>query len=158
MKTSDLPRLVTAIFVSEFAGIVGSVFTIPAIPNWYAALDKPFLNPPSWIFGPVWTILYFLMGISVFLIWRKGLKRKEVKVAICIFILQLILNIVWSVFFFGFHDLGMAFIEIVVLWLAIFGTMSVFYKISMLATYLLIPYILWVTFAGYLNYAIWALN
>ena len=151
-------KLIIAILVSELAGIIGSVFTFSAIPNWYATLARPALNPPAWIFGPVWTTLYLLMGISAFLIWKKGLGRRDVKIALSIFIGQLILNTLWSIIFFGLESPGGALIEIVFLWCAILATIITFSRISRLAGWLLAPYILWVSFAGYLNYAIWALN
>lgn len=151
-------KLIMAIAVSELAGIIGSVFTISSIAGWYAALVKPKLAPPNWIFGPVWTTLFALMGIAAFLVWKKGLDRKDVKVALGIFIAQLILNTLWSIIFFGLHSPGGALIEIVFLWLAILATMITFAKISRPAVWLLVPYILWVSFAGYLNFAIWSLN
>lgn len=158
MKLNNFFKLVIAIGVSELAGIIGSVFTISAIPTWYAGLVKPALNPPSWIFGPVWTTLYALMGVAFFLVWKKGLERKEVKTAFAIFGSQLVLNTFWSIIFFGLHNPFWAFIEIIVLWLAILAATFAFYKISRLAAYLLLPYILWVSFAAYLNYSIWMLN
>lgn len=158
MKINDTIKLIIAIGISEAAGIIGAIFTAPSIPAWYAELAKPAFNPPAWIFAPVWTTLYFLMGIAVFFVYKSGPKRKEVKIAIGIFIGQLALNTLWSVIFFGFRDLGLAFLEIIFLWLAIAWTIIVFYRIFKLAAYLLIPYILWVSFAAYLNYAILILN
>ena len=158
MKFRSLYRLAITIFISEFAGIIGSIFTFSAIPTWYSTLVKPDINPPSWIFGPVWTTLYILMGISAFLIWEKGLDRKDTRTALWAFGIQLILNSSWSIIFFGLHNPGWAFLNIIVLWLTILLTMILFYKISRPAMYLLIPYILWVTFASYLNYSIWILN
>jgi len=158
MSKNNLLKLIIAVVVSEFAGIIGSLFTISAINTWYATLTKPVFNPPAWIFGPVWTTLYFLMGVAAFLIWREGLGRKEVKIALSVFSIQLILNALWSIIFFGLHSLAWAFVDIVALWVSIIYTITVFYNISRLATYLLIPYFLWVSFASYLNYAIWILN
>lgn len=151
-------KIIIAIVVSELAGIIGSVFTTTSITGWYAGLTKPALNPPAWVFGPVWTTLFALMGISAFLIWKKGLERKDVKIALGIFIGQLILNTLWSIIFFGLHYPGGAFIEIIFLWLAILATVIAFAKISKSAAWLLVPYILWVSFAGYLNFMIWTLN
>jgi len=150
--------LVLAIIICELAGGAGALFTLSAIPGWYAGLIKPALNPPNWIFGPVWTTLYFLMGIAAFLVWRKGLSQKDVRTALIIFGIQLLLNVAWSVIFFGAHNPAGAFADIVLLWLAILATIITFYKISPAAAYLLLPYILWVSFAGYLNYAVWTLN
>ncbi len=158
MRVNNFFKLVIAVGVSELAGIIGSIFTISATPNWYSAIEKPALNPPSWVFGPVWTTLYALMGIAAWLIWKKGWGRKDVKVAIGVFGIQLFLNAIWSIIFFGLQNPGPAFVDIILLWLVIVWTMVVFYKISKPATYLLVPYLLWVSFATYLNYTIWALN
>ncbi len=151
-------QLVVAVVICELAGAVGSIFTVPAISGWYAGLIKPALNPPNWIFGPVWTTLYLLMGIAAFLVWQKGFERTEVRTALIIFGVQLLLNMAWSAIFFGAHNPAGAFADIVLLWLAILATILTFYKISPVAAYLLLPYILWVSFAGYLNYAVWTLN
>lgn len=158
MKLNNTFRLFIAVVGSEFAGIIGSVFTAPAIPVWYASLVKPALNPPSWVFGPVWTTLYALMGIAAFLVWKKGLDRKNVRIALGAFIGQLILNTLWSILFFGLQSLGGALVEIVFLWLAILATIIAFFNISKTAAWLLAPYLLWVSFAAYLNFALWTLN
>lgn len=158
MKLSRFPKLAIAIIVSQLAGFIGSVFTISSIPTWYVALAKPALNPPSWIFGPVWTLLYFLMGIAAFLVWDKGFERKDVRRALSVFGIQLFLNALWSIVFFGLQNPGWAFVNIVLMWVAIIGTMALFYKISKSAFWLLIPYIAWVSFAAYLNLAIFILN
>lgn len=151
-------KLIVAIVICELAGVIGNIFTISAIPTWYSTLIKPVLNPPSWIFGPVWTTLYLLMGIAVFLVWQKGWDRKDVRKALAVFGFQLVLNAVWSIIFFGLHSPLSALIDIAFMWLAIIWTMSFFYKISRPALWLLVPYILWVSFAMYLNYSIWILN
>lgn len=158
MRINNFLKLIIAIVVSELAGVIGSVFTISAIPTWYVGLVKPALNPPSWVFGPVWTMLYALMGIAAFLIWKNGWERKDVRVALGVFGIQLFLNAIWSIIFFGLQNLGWALVDIVLLWLAIVWTMVVFSKISKPVTYLLVPYLLWVSFALYLNYSIWMLN
>ncbi len=158
MKINNTFKLIIAIVVSELAGIIGSVFTTPSIAGWYAGIVKPSLNPPAWVFGPVWTTLFALMGIAAFLIWKKGLDRRDVKIALGLFLGQLVLNTLWSIIFFGLHSPGGALIEIVFLWLAIIATIIAFYKISRPAAWLLVPYILWVSFAGYLNFSIWQLN
>lgn len=150
--------LITTIVISQSAGLVGAVFTSPAIPGWYAGINKPTLNPPSWIFGPVWITLYTLMGISAFLIWKKGWEKKMVRKALYVFGLQLILNASWSIVFFGLQSPAGAFAIIVALWLSILWTMILFHNISKPAMWLLVPYILWVSFAGYLNFSIWMLN
>ena len=162
MKINNILKLVISIGVSLGAGAIGSFFTAPAVQsNWYLELIKPAFNPPSWVFGPVWTTLYILMGISLFLIWkinpseaRPGERRR----AVILFFIQLVLNVFWLIIFFGLHSLGGAFIEIVFLWLTILATIIAFAKISKSAAWLLAPYILWVSFAVYLNFAIWLLN
>lgn len=158
MKINNTFKLIVAIAVSELAGIIGSVFTTPSIAGWYAGLVKPALNPPAWVFGPVWTTLFALMGISAFLIWKKGLERKDVKIALGIFIGQLVLNTLWSIIFFGLHSPAGAFFELILLWLTILATIITFARISKHSAWLLLPYILWVSFAMCLNYAIWTLN
>ncbi|MFA6171625.1 MAG: TspO/MBR family protein [Patescibacteria group bacterium] len=157
MHKDNFIKLAIAVVIAEAAGIIGSFFTAPSIPSWYATLPKPAFNPPAWIFAPVWTALFALMGIAAFLIWKKGLKRKDVKIALAIFIGQLVLNALWSFIFFGLHNPKGAFFELIVLWLAILATIISFYRISKSAAWLLLPYILWVSFAGYLNYSIWQL-
>jgi tryptophan-rich sensory protein len=151
-------KFFTAIIVSGLAGVIGSVFTTSSASGWYITITKPTLNPPAWVFGPVWTTLYVLMGISAFLVWKKGWNRRDVKIALSIFAGQLILNTLWSIIFFGLHSPGWALIEIILLWLAILATIITFAKISKLAGWLLVPYILWVSFAMYLNYSIYVLN
>jgi len=158
MKINSFFKLVAAIVVSELAGVVGSFFTAPSIPTWYVTLIKPEFAPPNWVFAPVWTILFLLMGMAAFLVWNKGWERKNVRIALGIFGSQLILNTLWSIIFFGQQNPGLALLEIVLLWLAILATIIAFYKISRPAAYLLVPYILWVSFASYLNYSIWVLN
>ena len=153
-------KIVLAIVVCELAGIVGSAFTISSVSSWYVTLLKPALNPPSWVFGPVWTLLYLLMGISLFLVWenKSEITAKDRKRGLILFSIQLALNALWSIFFFGFHDPALELLDLIALWIAILATMIWFYKISRPAMYLLLPYILWVSFAMYLNYSIYALN
>jgi benzodiazapine receptor len=158
MKKVDWPKLIFAILLCQAAGIIGSLFTFSAIPTWYAGLIKPSFNPPSWIFGPVWTALYALMGLSLYLILSYGLKKKGVKTAINLFTLQLIANILWSIIFFGMKNIRLALIEIIVLLVLVLLTMLKFYKINKEAVYLLIPYFLWGSFATFLTYSIWILN
>lgn len=158
MSIKKILQIIIAIVICEVAGIIGALFTTQAIPKWYSTLRKPFLSPPNWIFGPVWTLLYLLMGIAAYLVWQAGWKKKEVKVALGIFALQLFLNALWSIVFFGFQSPFWALLNIIAMWLAILATMFSFYKISKLAMWLLAPYLLWVSFASYLNSAIWVLN
>jgi benzodiazapine receptor len=154
----NYPKLIAAILISEFMGIIGSAFTFPSITTWYATLVKPSFSPPKWIFGPVWTALYFLMGVSLYLVWTKGLKNKNVKIAMKIFGIQLILNSLWPILFFGLESPLYALIEIIFLWIVVAATIFKFYKISKNAAHLLIPYLLWVSFAMFLNYNIFILN
>lgn len=158
MKKEAFAALIIFILLCEIAGIIGSAFTQPAINSWYVSLQKPIFNPPNWIFAPVWTILYALMGISAFLVWRKGLKRKEVQTALIIFSIQLALNIAWSILFFGLHLPLYAFLEILLLWISISLTISRFYRISKPAALMMLPYLAWVSFAAVLNLAIVLLN
>ena len=140
------------------AGIIGSVFTTPAIGTWYTTLNKPSFQPPNWLFGPVWITLYTLMGIGLYIIWQSKAGRKEVKFAITLFVVHLFINAAWSIIFFGFHNIGLAFITILVLWAMIIWIMFKFGEIKYLAVYLLAPYLGWVTYAAVLNYAILQLN
>ncbi|MHB9134537.1 MAG: TspO/MBR family protein [Armatimonadota bacterium] len=147
--------LVVFIVVCLLAGAIGSLFTTPSIASgWYASLPRPPWNPPSWLFGPVWTTLYILMGVSAWLVWRKAGFRGAA-LPMTFFAIQLLLNIAWSVIFFGLHQVGLAFAEILLLWLAILATLITFWKRTPVAGVLLLPYLLWVSFAATLNYAIW---
>lgn len=135
MKINNTFKLIIAIVVSELAGIIGSVFTTPSIAGWYAGIVKPALNPPAWIFGPVWTTLFALMGISAFIVWSSYAKatedkKKGIRLALILFGIQLVLNTIWSIIFFGLHSPGGALVEIIFLWLAILATIVAFYKIS----------------------------
>ena len=181
MRVKFMKKLFISIIVCQLAGVLGSIFTAPAIGEWYYLLNKPSFSPPNWVFAPAWILLYFLMGISLYLVWKNNWKIqglteqvgkkawnplstklwtgswKEENVA-AIFALQLILNALWSVIFFGLRMPGLAFFEILMLWFAILYTIINFYRISKTASYLLIPYILWVSFAAVLNFAVWMLN
>ena len=154
----NIYKLLVSIGVCLLAGVTGSIFTMPAIPTWYAALNRPPLAPPNWIFGPVWTTLFIMMGIALYLVWQKGTEKKEIRNAMVIFGVQLVLNTFWSVLFFGMQNPLYSFIEIIFLWLAILLTIIYFSKISKPAAWLLVPYILWVSFASYLNLAIYLVN
>lgn len=156
MKINNPLKLIISIAICELAGLLGTIFTVSAIPTWYAGLDKPFLNPPSWLFGPAWTTLYFLMGVALWLVWTGSSKGK--KRAIWLFAVQLALNAIWSPVFFGAHSIGGALVVIVILWATIAVTISSFSKVSKKAAWLLVPYVAWVTFALYLNFALWILN
>ncbi|MFA6494875.1 MAG: TspO/MBR family protein [Candidatus Paceibacterota bacterium] len=181
MHINKVSKLIIAIIISELAGIIGAVFTTPSIATWYATLAKPALNPPAWVFGPVWTALYALIGVSLFLVWNNDWRVVNVlsvgshkawnklsqrlwtgdlqKVNIvALFWVQWTLNVAWSILFFGLHSPGAALFEIAVLWISIVYVMINFWRVSKAAAWLLVPYILWVTFAGYLNFSIWYLS
>ena len=158
MKIKNPKLLIFSIGISQLAGIIGSVFTTSEIANWYVFLNKPFFNPPNWLFGPVWIILYTLMGISLYLVWVKGYKEENIKRTVNIFLVHLAVNSLWSIVFFGLHDLGLALVIIFTLWLMILYLIKLFWNIEKIAAYLLIPYLLWVSFASILNYSIWMLN
>jgi tryptophan-rich sensory protein len=151
-------KLIASVLLCQLAGAAGSVFTVSSLTDWYSLLEKPVFNPPSWVFFPVWTLLYTLMGISLYIVWEKGLHDREVKIGLLIFGIQLILNVLWSFLFFGLRSPYYGFVGIIFLWLAILLTIVQFRNISKTASYLLIPYILWVSFAVLLNYNLWTLN
>ena len=154
----DLHKLIVSVVGCELVGIISVPFTIYAIPTWYSTLNKPLFAPPNWIFGPAWTLLYFLMGISFYFIWRQGWKKKKIKTAGIFFLAQLGLNFLWSPVFFGLRSPILGLINIVAMWILIAITMRKFYPFSKLAFYLLVPYLLWVSFATVLNAAIVILN
>jgi translocator protein len=158
MTISGYLRLAACVVACLAAGFAGSFFTRASVSTWYRELRKPAFNPPDWLFGPVWTVLYIMMGVALFLVIREGFKTPGVRAAFAVFAVQLVLNITWSALFFGLKSPGAAFAEIVVLWAAIAATIALFKPISTAAAALLIPYILWVTFAAALNFAIWRLN
>ena len=157
-KLLDSLRLVICIVVCQLAGVVGSVFTVKSIPTWYAALQKPSFTPPNWLFGPAWITLYLLMAIAAFLVWRKGLGERHVQWALITFLVQLVLNALWSVVFFGLQSPLSGVIVIAGLWIVILFTTIRFFRIATWAGALLLPYILWVSFAAVLNASIWLLN
>lgn len=150
-------KLLLSIALSFVAGGIGSLATVPNIPTWYAALEKPFFNPPNWVFGPVWTLLYVLMGVSLYLIWiNKGKKPKQS--AYNLFGAQLVLNALWSIVFFGLHQPWLAVIVIMALLTTLTLTIRSFAPYSKMAAWLLVPYIAWVSFATTLNISIALLN
>jgi len=151
-------KLLTSVLVCFLAGGIGTVFTSSAIPAWYVHLIKPSFSPPNWLFGPVWTLLYFLMGISFYLIWEKGIKNRKIREALMFFGVQLVLNDIWSPIFFGAKNLLLALVVIILMWVFILKTILVFGKIEKTASYLLYPYIIWVSFATILNFSLWILN
>ncbi|MDD3875969.1 MAG: tryptophan-rich sensory protein [Bacteroidales bacterium] len=157
MSKSQIIKLMLSIILPLGIGAIAGMFTSEAVPDWYATLNRPSFNPPNWLFGPVWTTLYLIMGVSLFLIWNQK-KSTERKIAIGVFLLQLTLNFAWSFIFFYFNMIGLALIEIVLLWISIFMMLVLFYKIKPIAAYINIPYLLWVTFATVLNASYYFLN
>jgi translocator protein len=162
----DSLRLGISIATPLIAGVIGSIFTSESVSTWYQTIEKPSFSPPDWLFGPVWTTLYVMMGISLFLVWRATIStttitkdRRSRKISAFIaFGFQLILNVLWSFIFFGLRSPQLAFAEIVILLISIMVTIVIFSKISKLAAVLMIPYAGWVTFASLLNLQIWLLN
>lgn len=157
MKIKNPKLLAFCILISQLAGVIGSLATTPAIPGWYEGLNKPFFNPPNWLFGPVWITLYTLMGISLYLVWIKNDKR-GLPHAVRIFLIHLAVNSLWSVVFFGMKLLMVSFIIIIVLFFMIIYLIKIFSKIDKNAGRLLYPYLLWVSLAALLNFSIWQLN
>jgi translocator protein len=157
-RVKEVPMLIGSILIPFVIGYIGAIVTLSQITTWYSTLSKPWWSPPNWLFGPVWTTLYLLMGIALFLVWREGLHRREVRFAILIFGVQLALNLLWSVVFFSFHALFGSFILVMLLWLAILANIIAFLIISKWAGFLLVPYIIWVSIASYLNYSVYLLN
>jgi tryptophan-rich sensory protein len=158
MGAKDVIKLIVSIVACQCAGLIGSVFTTPSIPTWYAALEKPFFTPPNWLFAPAWITLYLLMAVAAFLIWRRGLGEEGVNCALTVFLVQLVLNALWSMVFFGLQSPLYGMVVIIALWIAILLTIIKFFKLSVAAGSLMLPYILWVSFASALNIAIWVLN
>lgn len=157
MKNTSLLKLLISIILPLSVGAIAGMVTAQSIPEWYEGLNRPPFNPPNWIFAPVWTTLYILMGISLFLIWKQDVS-KERNIAILVFLLQLLLNFAWSFLFFYFKMMGFALIEIILLWMNIVVMLVGFYNIKPIASYINIPYLLWVTFATVLNAGYYFLN
>lgn len=151
-------KLLASLTMCYAAAFFGAFFGSVARSDWYASLAKPEFMPPDWLFGPVWTLLYGMMAISLFLVWRQGLDRPRIKTAFVVFLAQLIVNAIWSPVFFGLKMPGLALIVIIILWLLIILTVALFAKLSRLGAWLLVPYLVWVTFATALNGSILHLN
>lgn len=150
--------LIFFIFIANVPGVLGSLFTSPGSSQWYTELIKPALSPPNWVFGPVWVTLYLLMGISCFLVWKKGWPSQKAKWALGVFIVHLFFNGIWSILYFGLQNIGLALVDIVILDIFIIISIFLFARVSRLAALLLIPYLLWVSFATYLNTMLYLLN
>ena len=151
-------KLIISILILQLAGFIGSLFTISSVNTWYAVLEKPALNPPSWIFGPVWIALYVLIGIAFYLIWQKAFNSTRNRRVFLLFFVHIFLNGIWSILFFGAQNILFAFVDIVAVLATLIILMSLFWKIDRRATYLFIPYLAWVSFATYLNYSLLVLN
>lgn len=175
---NSLGLLLFSILISLSAGVIGSLGTAESVSTWYVTLNKPYFNPPNWLFGPVWTTLYILMGIALYLVWKQLVKpagvlgwfryqlqktfrkkkRDRIKTAVVFFFIHLVVNALWSIVFFGLKEVGAAFIVIMLLWVMILYLVYEFFRIEKKAGILLLPYLLWVSFASVLNYSIWMLN
>jgi len=159
MNNLSLPlKMVIGAAICLAIGSASGIATASSVNTWFVTLNKPSFNPPSWLFAPVWTVLYALMGVAAALVWHEGWEKSTVKNALLFFGIQLLLNSLWSILFFGIKRPDLAFIEIIILWVVLLITILKFTKIKKVAGYLLIPYILWVSFATVLNGAIWQLN
>ncbi|EHQ28940.1 TspO/MBR family protein [Mucilaginibacter paludis] len=152
-----LPFIISILITLSIGG-VASFFTLPQIKGWYVYLHKPSFNPPNWLFGPVWTLLYIMMGVAAYLIWQQRARRVKYGQARNIYLLQLLFNFSWSIVFFGMHQILAALVVIVLLWVSIVVNIVLFGRINKTAAWLLVPYLLWVSFASVLNFAIYILN
>ena len=157
MKISHTIKLIISVLLPLSVGAIAGMFTSQAVPIWYASLNRPSFSPPNWVFGPVWTTLYILLGISFFLIWKEEASKVR-DLAIKVFLIQMLLNFAWSFLFFYFNLIGAALIEIILLWISIAAMIYLFYKIKPFAAYMNIPYLLWVSFATILNAGYYLLN
>jgi tryptophan-rich sensory protein len=151
-------RFVVCILLPQAIGIGSAFATMDGVRTWYVTLNRPFFTPPSWVFGPVWTLLYLMMGVAAFLVWQRGWDTPGVKLALGLWVAQLLLNGLWSILFFGMQAPGIALVEIVVLLALIVWCTKVFFQLSTPAGWLMVPYIAWVGFATLLNGGFWLLN
>jgi translocator protein len=149
---------VIALGICLLAGYIGSYYSTPEIPTWYAGLEKPDLTPPSWVFGPVWTVLYIFMGISLYWVLETGVKSQDAKLGMILFIFQLLLNVIWSYIFFNLHSTFFSFLIIIMLWAVLLCTIVQLFRVSIPASVILVPYFCWISFAAYLNYALLIMN
>ena len=161
----ELPRdrpllaLAVAILTVELVGASGSIFTVQGLGTWYDTLQQPALAPPNWVFGPVWTTLFALIGVALWLVWRQvDSSPREAQLGFGVFVLHFVFNLGWSAVFFGIQEIGWGLVVIGILWLLIVATMWAFDRVDRRAALLLVPYLLWVSFAAYLNYRFWVLN
>lgn len=158
MKKGLVIKIIICLAVTFSAPVIASFVMEPGGSDWYANLNKPSFNPPGWVFGPVWTVLYILMAISAGLVWQRGLGERKVRVAMGFYLVQLILNAIWTPIFFGLEMPLLAFIDIVLLWAAIILAILAFFRVSKITAALMVPYLGWTTFAAVLNFSLWYLN
>jgi translocator protein len=158
MKRREFYALLTSLGITYMAAIIGNIGTMRGLDQWYRNLEKPGFNPPDYVFGPVWTLLYTTMGIAAFLVYEQGWNKQQVRTALTFYLVQLGLNALWPIAFFGLRSTILGLINIVLLWAAIMVTIGWFYTVSKKSAFLMIPYILWVTFAMILNFSLWNLN
>jgi tryptophan-rich sensory protein len=158
MAGKKILLLVIALGICLLAGYIGSYYTTPELPTWYASLHKPDITPPAWVFAPLWTVLYIFMGISLYWIFETGIKTQDAKLGLILFIFQLVLNVGWSFLFFGLHSTFFSFLIIVMLWAVLLCTLVQVFRVSIPAAAILFPYFCWISFAAYLNYAMLILN
>jgi tryptophan-rich sensory protein len=158
-RTRPLLALAVAILTVEIVGASGAIFTVQGLSGWYGTLQRPALAPPNWVFGPVWTILFALIGVALWLVWRRAnLSPTAVRLAVGVFAVHFAFNLGWSAVFFGMQEIGLGLAVILGLWVLIVATMWAFNRVDRRAALLLVPYLLWVSFATYLNYQFWVLN
>lgn len=155
---SSYVKLLIAIAIPVLVGGISGFFTVSGVESWYQTIQKPSWNPPNWVFGPVWTTLYVMMGIALWLVWKEDTSRELKMIAFILFGVQLILNFLWSFVFFKLEQPGFAFLEILFMWVAILATIFAFAQVNKTAAWLLVPYISWVSFAAILNFTIWRMN
>lgn len=155
---NNILKLIISLAIPLAIGATSGFFTVSGVESWFQTINKPTWNPPNWIFGPVWTTLYVMMGIAFFIIWKSEIRSELKKSAIVLFAVQLVLNFFWSFIFFNQHEIGWALVEIIIMWFFILFTIFAFGNISKTAAWLMVPYISWVSFATILNYTIWQLN
>jgi tryptophan-rich sensory protein len=154
----DYVKLIISLVVCQMAGVIGSIFTVRSVTTWYLTLKKPFFTPPSWVFGPAWITLFVLMGIALYRVWAKGTPAPAIKIALTVFFVQLLFNVLWSIAFFGLRNPLLGLLDIGLLWILILVTLALFFRVDRAAGLLLVPYLLWVSFASVLNGAIYFLN
>jgi tryptophan-rich sensory protein len=158
VKIQSVPKLAATVLLCVLLGSLGSLVTITGPGSWYALLQKPFFTPPGWVFAPLWITLFVLMGIALYLVWESGPHRREVQIAIDVFGVQFVLNVLWSFLFFGLKSPLLGLLDIIILWWLILATIVTFYRVRKGAAYLLLPYIAWVSIATALNASIYFLN